>query len=538
MARKSRKNLDSLPVQAVPKTVFHAGAYIRLSVVDKRHRGDSLETQQAIIEAYIAERPDLELADTYIDNGLSGQSFERPAFKRMLADMESGKINCCITKDLSRLGRNAIDTGYYIEKYFPARGVRFIAVTDDVDSADGRNTGVMMNLKNMVNEAYALDVGRKIRATVQMNIRNGGFVGSTAPYGYLKSREDCHKLVPDDYAASIVRRIFDMAAGGQSMNAILEWLNGNGVLPPRRYMHSIGLATEKEIGPHAHWSNQAVSRILGNRIYCGDMVQGRRRMQGQVCKKLPEPEWVVTENTHAAIVSREMFDRVRDLCDKPREKSAEPYYKAPKTENIFSRKVYCSHCGFLMVRKRNGEDYYGFKCNSKQLYSKYACGGMYMPETALRKKLFALLREYEPFSARTAPTVADAAPANVSDAEEISTVRAELDKKRLFFKGLYESLILGDITGSEYTDLKRGYESQIAALTEKEMQLRDSARRREEQESDLAKARQSIQSVRHTEDFTAETIDRLVERIDICKDGRIGVKFSFMDRVQRGGRGK
>jgi hypothetical protein len=254
-------------------------------------------------------------------------------------------------------------------------------------------------------------------------------------------------------------------------------------------------------------------------------------MQGQVCKKLPESEWVVTENTHDAIVSRELFARVRDLWDNPREKQAEPYYKAPRTDNIFNRKVFCSHCGFLMVRKRNGEDYYGFKCNSKQLYSHYACGGMYMPEKELRKKLVALLSEHEPVLKQMAIAAAESNPANGSDSAEVSTVRAELDKKRLFFKGLYESLILGDITESEYTDWKRGYESQIATLTEREKHLRDSARRRAEQESDLTKARQSVQAVSRAEDLTAEAIDRLVERIDIYKDGRIGVKFSFMDEV-------
>jgi DNA invertase Pin-like site-specific DNA recombinase len=179
MARKSRKNAGaegSAQTKAAKKTVLNVGAYVRLSAVDKKNEGDSIDTQQAIISSFIAERPGFELREIYIDNGLSGQSFERPAFQSMIADMESGIINCCITKDLSCLGRNAIDTGYYIEKYFPTHGIRYIAITDDYDSADGNSGGITIALKNMINERYAIDIGRKTRATKLLQIREGGFV--------------------------------------------------------------------------------------------------------------------------------------------------------------------------------------------------------------------------------------------------------------------------------------------------------------------------------------------------------------------------
>ena len=242
MARTSRRGTDNLHVNTV-KPVSRLGAYVRLSAVDRKQKGDSIENQQAIINAYIAERPDLELTETYIDNGTTGQTFERPAFQRMLADFENGKINGCVTKDLSRLGRNAIDTGFYIEKFFPTRNIRYIAINDNYDSTDGSSGGIMVSLKNMINEAYALEIGRKIRTTKQINIRNGCFVGRFAPYGYLKSKTDCHKIVPDDYAAEIVRHMFEMAADGQGIKEIQNWLNDSGVLPPKRYLHSIGLAT-------------------------------------------------------------------------------------------------------------------------------------------------------------------------------------------------------------------------------------------------------------------------------------------------------
>jgi DNA invertase Pin-like site-specific DNA recombinase len=319
MARKSRKCIEpaelteptepTVPQTAMPS--YRIGAYVRLSAVDRKQKGDSIENQQAIISAFVAENPMLELTEIYIDNGVSGQTIERPAFQRMLADLEDGKINCCVTKDLSRLGRNAIDMGYYIEKYFPTHNIRYIAINDNYDSADSNTSGIVVSIKNMLNEAFALEIGRKIRATKQMNIHNGAFVGRIAPYGYLKNKTDCHKLVTDKYAAPIVRQIFEKAADGHSVTTITEWLNDCGVLPPRRYLHSIGLAAQKEAGGHIHWNKGTIYRILKNKIYVGDMVQGKSRTKEHLQVKLPESEWVITENTHEPIISRDLFEKTQ-----------------------------------------------------------------------------------------------------------------------------------------------------------------------------------------------------------------------------------
>ena len=251
MARKSRKGLDvALSPTAPQKTIFYVGVYVRLSVEDKKRKGDSIEMQQAIIQEFIDERHDFEIREIYIDNGMSGQSFERPAFLRMKEDIESGLINCCITKDLSRLGRNAIDTGFYIETYFPKHSVRYIAITDGYDSADGQSGGIMVSLKNMVNETIALETGRKLRAHHDMLTREGGFSGAHAPYGYLKADNDVHKLVPDEYAGAIVRRIFEMYSSGTGITVILEWLNSDGILSPKEYFQTKGIGSGNMANGH------------------------------------------------------------------------------------------------------------------------------------------------------------------------------------------------------------------------------------------------------------------------------------------------
>ena len=525
MARKSRKQRDAAPNSRCgedSKLIYNVGAYIRLSVFDKKQKGDSIETQQAIIDTFIAEHPDMELRETYIDNGLSGQSFERPAFQQMIADMECGKINCCAVKDLSRLGRNAIDTGYYIEKYFPSNNVRFVAVNDNYDSADGQSGGIMLSLKNMVNEAYALDIGRKIRATKQMNIQNGCFVGRFPPYGYLKDPKDNHKLIPDPDAASIVQKMFEMAANGIGVSAIAKWLNESGILPPKRYFHSKGLATEKEVNGQIHWNKAVIYALLKNRVYCGDMVQGKYKTHSYAQEKLPESEWVVTENTHDGIISRELFAEVQKLW----EKSSEPkksQYCDPKTENIFVRKIFCGHCGRTMHRTRTSKTQYNFKCSTQLMYDKSDCRLVSINENLLKEKLLETLRKQNLDFEKCEPV----SNAENSVGSELRDVQTELDKNRGFFKGLYESLVNGDINDAEYKEMKSVYEMRISALAERKKQLRQATHDRIRQESECAKVSESMGALRHISDLTSDTVDRLIEKILVFEDKHIEVKFRF-----------
>jgi DNA invertase Pin-like site-specific DNA recombinase len=525
MARKSRKNIDAAPAlaPAAAKT-WNVGAYVRLSAVDRKQKGDSIENQQAIISAYIAERSDMVLREVYIDNGTTGQTFERAGFQRMLADFESGRVDCCISKDLSRLGRNAIDTGYYIEKYFPTHGIRYIAITDNYDSADGSSGGIMVSLKNMMNETYALEVGRKIRQTKQMNIRNGGFVGSIVPYGYFKSVEDRHKLVVAPEAGAVVRRIFEMSADGRTIPQIMEWLAAEKIMPPRRYLFSKGVISEKLIGKHTLWNRGVIYEILSNRIYTGDMVQRKTSTREHVQHRLDESEWLITPDTHEGIVSRELFDKVQNMRSKQKPKAKST------NDNIFHRKLFCGHCGYTIVRRRNTDNSTTFMCNSRQSYGKNACVPVSISENALKTEILELLRkEAAVFADRRARQTAKST--NDKTQAELTQTRLELDRISGFLKGLYESLVSGDLTNGEYTELKQNYERKIAALTEREQRLRDELRERYLRESALKKAGDSLDSVSVIGDLTAATIDALIERILVFKDKHIEVTFKFSDET-------
>ena len=231
MARKSRKETAAVAVQEAD-AACRAAVDVRRSGEDRHTHSVSIETQQMIIARYLEQYPEISVYDTYIDNGATGTNFHRPGFQQMLSDIEAGHVNCVIVKDLSRLGRNTIDTGYYIEQYFRIRSIRFIAVNENFDTAnpEDAHSGIIIPLRNMINEAYALDIGRKIRAQQRQAMKDGKFIGARTPYGYLKAEDDCHQLIIDPVAAVVVQRMFRWASEGAGLNTIAVRRNEVGVL--------------------------------------------------------------------------------------------------------------------------------------------------------------------------------------------------------------------------------------------------------------------------------------------------------------------
>ena len=395
MARKSRKNIDDTVITVEPDCVYYnAAAYVRLSCDDTKKRGDSIETQRNIIENYVAASPDIRLVDIYSDMNATGTNFERPGFRRMLADAERRKINCIIVKDLTRFGRNAIDAGYYLEKYFPSIGVRFIAVTDSFDSLDG-DGGILLPLKNIISESYALDIGRKCRAVQRQNIADGRFVGRLAPYGYRKASDDCRRLVIDEETASVVRNIFTWAHDGIGGNEIARRLSTEGIPSPSYHNHAKGFNKSEKLLGAAYWKSNTVKSILSDRVYVGDMVQGKtRKVNGKQINVDPS-EWVCVPNTHAPIISRDIFDFVQESRSEKHERARVIRENAnPYSMNVFKGKIICATCGHQMHRhKQAGHDYYWFRCESQWKYGKDACTVVSVKEDDLKTEILATLHK-------------------------------------------------------------------------------------------------------------------------------------------------
>ncbi len=541
MARKSRKQRDAAPamVETPAQKIYNAAAYTRLSR-DNAKRGDSLETQRDIIENFIAAAPDIRLVDVYSDNQTTGTRFERPAFQRMMADAECGRIDCIIVKDLSRFGRSAIDAGYYIEKLLPAMGVRFIAVTDSFDSLEGDSTGnpcgsIILPLKNVIAESYALDISRKCRAVQRQNIRDGRFVGRMAPYGYDKHPEDCRRLVVDEDSAVVVRRIFGWACEGIGAGEIVRMLNEVGVPTPSRYKQQKGLIENSKLVGKAFWQKRAVMNILTDQVYTGDMVQGKTRTVDHKEVAVDPEEWVCVRGTHEAVVSREVFERVQGLIREASEKDSAARREAiPYTPHVFKGKVFCAHCGEGMHRHRQNKDgVYWYRCESQWKRKKDACFVVSVKEEELRQAVFLLLAKYAEAIAGESLRRERMAPVAEAAAEkELAEINARLGKSGHFLKSLYENMLDGVIDAGEFAQLKANYEAEIAALSKRADVIRTGRRDRAAEFDAFRSFSGAASEALAGHELTAGMVDALVERILVSRDKSFEIVLRFRDEFE------
>ncbi len=338
---------------------YKVAGYVRLSKEDKiKDESNSITNQKEIITSYIKKNEDLELIDFYIDDGYSGTTFDRPDYKRMFNDLVSGKVNTVIVKDLSRFGRNHVESDNYIENILPGYNVRFISIIDDIDSLNKNNStdSVLIPLKNLMNDQYAKDISVKVRSTLKMKQLNGEFIGVTAPYGYLKNPKDKHKFIIDKEASYIVKKIFNMALLGKSRKEIAEHLNNKNVLTPSLYKLSKENTNNEELIRSKKWNAEIVNRILRNETYTGTLIQNIKTKPNYRTDKLIDvnkDEWIITKNHHEPIINKDKFDEVQQILNRK--------IKVNKNDDIdlFSGYLKCSHCGSnLTIKKSKNQIYY------------------------------------------------------------------------------------------------------------------------------------------------------------------------------------
>ena len=355
------------------KKIYHAAIYVRLSKEDgdvagaSKAESNSISNQKELIRNFLKDKEDIVVVSERVDDGYSGSSFERPSFKLMMEDIKKGVVDCVVVKDLSRFGREYIDSGRYIERLFPALGVRFIAVNDGYDSLEGKDQSdeIIIPFKNLINDAYCRDISVKIRSHLEVKRKNGEFIGSFAPYGYQKDEGCRNRLVIDPVAAGIVRDIFRMKLHGMSQDAIAGRLNETGVLSPMEYKSASGsnYQTSFKTGERALWSSVTVRRILENECYIGNLVQGRQTTPNHKVKKSvvkPEKDWVRVEKNHEPVVSDRDFAIVQRLLGMDTRMSPEQAEVYP-----LAGMVVCADCGAAMVRKN--------VCAGNKKYRYYVC---------------------------------------------------------------------------------------------------------------------------------------------------------------------
>lgn len=544
MARKSRKNQTATPV-CDTSLYIRTALYIRLSVEDNKKRGHSIENQKLVLENFLAGRPEFVVYNTYVDNGATGTNFHRPGFQQMLSDIEAGLIDCVLVKDLSRLGRNSIDTGYYIEQYFRAHQIRFIALTDQFDTADASNLhgGIMLPLKNMINEAYALDIGRKIKAQARQTMKDGEYIGARAPYGYRKDPENCHKLLIDPEAAEVVFQIFQWAYEHVGLNDIARRLNEQGIQTPSHRKRATGEITHENLVGSGKWQTRTVAKILDSEVYTGDLVQGKTKIVDHQQVQADEDNLIIATNTHEAIISHEVFEAVkayrRQVCEESKAHEVDPY-----TPNIFKGKVFCAHCGGSLHRQRNkrkkGPDVYRFHCLTNSRTERGGCLGVSLTEKDLLSAVIAILQQELTVALGNYSFVLEAEVKRQKERDDlkagISAKKQEIDRSRRFVRGLYENFVQKVLTSEEYFTMKKDYEAVIAKLSDEISTLENGLAVMDAQLAKYKELEQDAKVLEKDHTLTAALIDRLIERIEITHDKEIRVSFRFKSEFEEYGK--
>lgn len=521
---------------------YRAASYLRLSYAgDCSSESDSISNQRKLIQDFLVQHPDIELVSERIDDGYSGILFDRPAFQQMLEDIKSGTVNCVIVKDLSRLGREHIDTSRYLRQIFPAFGVRFIAVTDHIDTED-EHTGddLVISVKSILNDSYCRDISVKTRSSLQAKRQNGAYVGACPVYGYTKDPKNKNHLVPDEYAARVVQDIYRRRIDGASAAHIADELNRLGVLSPLEYKISRGLPHPTggyADHPDAKWSAVTVSRILRDETYTGALIQGKQttfnyKLKKQV-RRLPE-EWVRTENAHEAIISTRDYELVQklSLLDTRTASGEDQVY-------LFSGLLVCGCCGGRMTRKINtyrGAKYIYYRCPTGK---KHGCDHPAMVrEDVLAQCVLTCLQTHIKSVISLEELLADISVERINHSliksykAQIRENEVQLSQMISFKSSLYENFVNGIIDKDEYKAMSRHYTAQTEQLREAISILR------QEMEQALDNTNDRTKWIRQFEEFWDMTeLDRravvtLIQSVRVISKTELKINFCFEDEYE------
>lgn len=524
------------------KEYYNADIYLRVSREDgDKVESDSIGGQRDLITAFLERHPEIALHKVRVDDGYTGVNFDRPDFIRMMESVKSKEINCIIVKDFSRLGRNFIETGKYIEKIFPFMGVRFISINDDYDSLRSRTAtdDLVVPVKNLMNDAYCRDISIKIRSQQDVKRKKGQYIAAFAMFGYSKDPEDKHHLIIDDFAAGVVRDMFKMMLDGYSAEAIAIRLNGQGVPSPLEYKRLMGSSykTQFRRNPKAEWTATAVLRILKNPVYIGRLEQGKRSSPNYKVKKqfaVPKEQWAVKEDTHEPVVSRDTFENVAKILQTDIRTS-------PRAQTVFplGGLVYCADCGRSMIRKNNSTSanpYYYYICSGSK--EKSGCKSHSIRDVLLEQAVFMAVREHIRCVLDVEQTLAVIAKLPYTSRQvkkadsRLKAKQGEIEKYQRYRMNLHEDYTDGMITREDYSAFGKRYDQKIqeaeaaALLLEQEIDRLVEGKSEEQQWISYFKQYQDI------EELNRKLAVELIDRIVVYENQRIHIDFKFQHEYE------
>jgi site-specific DNA recombinase len=550
MPRKSRYEntavKDELNIKA-PGTL--AAVYARISVDDGDSEIDeSISNQQKIIHAFLQTHHSISLIDTYIDNGYSGMNYNRPGFQKMLLDINKGKINCVIVKDISRFGRNFIVTSEFLEKIFPEMGIRLISVNDDFDSFDGDKnvSDLIMPLKMVLNDEYARDISRKIRSSFDTRMKSGEFLpaAGSIPYGYLRNAEKCTYDI-DLETAPVVVRIFQERALGISYNAIAKRLNHDSIPSPGRLRYMRG-QNKNPIYANSIWLRGAIKDIVTDRAYLGERVHGKMKKENMDSKKetRSSDKWTIIKNAHPPIVTEELFERVQNVNQdvkirrshfKKRTDIIDPYRDA------LYQKIYCADCGAPMLAQKqkkdreNAKTSISYECTRYIESQHFQCGKHRISQAIIISEIRKAIEIQVKLSVDLKAMVDSikknpAIKAYHTDLQKkLTSLRIKKSNTSGKIENLLVDLVNSLITRMEYDYMRSQYQDLLSQIEKEEELLLTKLQQWKEVETDALRWIELVQAYSGTLEIGKELMDTLINKVCISQNGAIHIEFAFSD---------
>ena len=547
MARVSRKR-KSLPEAAAASRIWRTALYVRLSVEDNGKDADSIENQIALLESYVFGCPDLSKAGLFVDNGYTGTNFHRPQFQQMMEAVQAGVIDCVVVKDLSRLGRNYIETSQFIEKICPFYGLRFIAVNDGFDTAAVTDTAQLsMALSNIVNDYYAKDISRKVTSALQTKMEQGDYIGNYAPHGYCKDPGNKNHLVIDPETAPVIRQIFQWRSEGVSYMGINRRLNESGIPSPGQYRLEHGIETNNNRkGRPVLWNKHMVTEILKNVVYIGHLAQkkGSQCLYAGIPYHITsEDEWIVVEHTHEPIIGAELFETVQKINRESAERSkanSGKYDYLPREKNIFGKKLTCAECGAVIKLHRSfnrlrDKAYFMFKCPTYAEHGSKGCSDVKMRKPDLDIAVFSFIKAQMAVFVDMESTLKRLLAVKTGKVEQGRTaskrrlLQQKLENKKSILSGLYVDYKEGLLSWPDYLFTRESVDADIRMI-ETELAEQESA---SSQTHDLLagemKWQYMVQRYQNATELSPEMVEAFVETIKLHQDGSLDIKLNYMD---------
>ncbi len=508
---------------------YHVALYIRLSKEDENQGpSQSVQNQESLLREFV-EQHRLSVFDTYVDDGWSGTSFDRPNFQRMISDIEAQKVNMVITKDLSRLGRDYIMTGHYMERYFPEHRVRYISLLDGIDTGVDSTANDITPFRAIMNDMYAKDISKKIKSVKRDKQRKGQFIGGKPMYGYKMHPTEKNKIVIDEKAAPVVQRIFSLALSGMSCRKIATTLNEEGIPTPATYAN---LSVARP-GPYSGlWSSERIADMLKNETYIGNMVQGRTvkiSYKSKKCLRQSPENWVVVEGTHEPIIDPETFQKVQMLVN------SRKYTRSRTYDFLLKGLIFCHECGYPMavLNRKNaaGEDRLYFVCRTYQRFTKAGiCTCHSIKEETVNKAVLTKVRDVcqtylnpDALCPIAAEAVENASKAASCEAE-IQALQSKITALTTNLDQMYMDRLNGLLSEEDFQRIYQKVKMDRTVLEERLKNLQEQAKQPVSAEE---KAKALVKQFLDSALSSRELLVSLIERVELTEEKEIIIKFRF-----------